>query len=292
LNEHHPKQEMLEMKRSLIAVAAAVALTALSVGAQQTTPPAQSAPGTGPFMGPRHGPMGPMGGGAHGPMRGGWMQGQGFAQLDTDKDGKISRDEMGAQFDRLDTNKDGFLSREELIAARAQFGARHGGLDADADGFVSREEARNAPRLSQDFDAVDSNKDGRLSRDELHAHRVAKGGDGLARLDTNKDGSISRDEAKTAPRLSANFDALDSNKDGLLSHDELRSVWAGRRHHHGPRMDTNGDGLISRDEAKGAPMLSQQFDAIDANKDGSLSRDELYAWRRTQVPAATAPVKP
>ena len=47
-------------------------------------------------------------------------------------------------------------------------------------------------------------------------------------------------------------------------------------------MDTNGDGLISRDEAKNSPVLSQNFDAIDANKDGSLSRDEMHAWRHAQ----------
>ena len=57
-------------------------------------------------------------------------------------------------------------------------------------------------------------------------------------------------------------------------------------------MDANADGLISREEANNAPMLSQNFDAIDANKDGSLSRDELYAWRRAHHPTANAPVKP
>jgi Ca2+-binding EF-hand superfamily protein len=121
---------------------------------------------------------------------------------------------------------------------------------------------------------------------------VAHGGEGFARLDANKDGVVSREEAKSAPRLASNFDTLDSNKDGQLSRDELRSAWAGRPHHHGPRVDTNGDGQISRDEAKAAPRLSQNFDAIDANKDGFLSRDELHAWQRAQNPTATAPVKP
>jgi Ca2+-binding EF-hand superfamily protein len=46
------------------------------------------------------------------------------------------------------------------------------------------------------------------------------------------------------------------------------------------KLDTNGDKLISRDEAKANPMLSKNFDAIDANKDGQLSRDEIKAFHK------------
>ena len=42
-------------------------------------------------------------------------------------------------------------------------------------------------------------------------------------MDANGDGQISRDEAKTAPRLSQNFDAIDANKDGSLSRDEMHA---------------------------------------------------------------------
>jgi Ca2+-binding EF-hand superfamily protein len=228
----------------------------------------------------------------HGPMHGG-PRGQGWMSLlDTNKDGKLSKDEITARFDQLDGNKDGFLSQEELAAARAQFAGRPR-MDTDGDALVSREEAKNSPMLSQNFDAIDANKDGQLSRDEMRAYHQAHRGEGWAQLDADKDGTISRDEAKVAPRLSSSFDALDVNKDGKLSRDEMRSAWAGRGHRHGPHMDANADGLISRDEAKSAPMLSQNFDAIDANKDGSLSRDEIHAWRRAQQPTANAPaVKP
>ncbi|MDH4199843.1 MAG: hypothetical protein OEV66_05605 [Spirochaetia bacterium] len=34
--------------------------------------------------------------------------------LDTNKDGKISKEEWSAHFDAIDMNKDGFLSKEEL----------------------------------------------------------------------------------------------------------------------------------------------------------------------------------
>src|SRR5260221_3752606 len=41
-------------------------------------------------------------------------------QMDTDKDGKISRDEakgkLAASFEKIDTNKDGYLDRKEMRA--------------------------------------------------------------------------------------------------------------------------------------------------------------------------------
>jgi hypothetical protein len=46
-----------------------------------------------------------------------------LAQLDTDKDQRISRDEWIRRpkaFDRLDSNHDGFITREEMKALREQ----------------------------------------------------------------------------------------------------------------------------------------------------------------------------
>jgi len=51
-----------------------------------------------------------------------------LARLDTNQDGKISRDEMRADadkhFDRLDTNHDGFIDQVEMDAARAKMKTR------------------------------------------------------------------------------------------------------------------------------------------------------------------------
>ncbi|MGO3127604.1 MAG: hypothetical protein ACTIJY_05995 [Luteimonas sp.] len=40
-------------------------------------------------------------------------------------------------------------------------------LDVDGDGYISRAEAKAHPALDAEFNAIDSNRDGRLSREEL-----------------------------------------------------------------------------------------------------------------------------
>jgi Ca2+-binding EF-hand superfamily protein len=113
-----------------------------------------------------------------------------FSKADTDRDGKLSRAEVEKalprlldKFDSIDTNKDGQLSRGELHAwkkahrgerqARAAERFKH--ADTDGDGAISRAEAeKHAPRLARKFDQIDSNKDGKLTQDELRAYREAR----------------------------------------------------------------------------------------------------------------------
>jgi Ca2+-binding EF-hand superfamily protein len=105
-----------------------------------------------------------------------------MAALDANKDGAIDRSEaakapkMLENFDRLDANKDGRISAEE----RPQRG-RHGGkgdrakLDVDGDQRVSRQEAAQRPQLAEKFAAIDGNRDGYLSREELQSYRREQG---------------------------------------------------------------------------------------------------------------------
>jgi hypothetical protein len=62
-------------------------------------------------------------------------------------------------------------------------------------------------------------------------------------------------------------------------------VLAGPGGHDGPpgrlkAADTNRDGLISRAEAQSLPMISKNFDQIDANRDGQITSDELRAFHQ------------
>jgi Ca2+-binding EF-hand superfamily protein len=108
-------------------------------------------------------------------------------RMDKNNDGKISRAEaegrIAENFDRIDTNKDGFLDRKELLemARRiaANMGDRRPMMNPGA-GIPGRPDPN-------DFDALDKNADGRLTRDELKGTRFAELFD---EIDTDKDGKI------------------------------------------------------------------------------------------------------
>ena len=88
-----------------------------------------------------------------------WDMGQEarFRQLDTDKDGKLSKDEMFARsraddrqlerqdrlFRRVDRDRDGFVSKAEFMAQTNRNFAR---CDSDKDGRINTAECRQALR--------------------------------------------------------------------------------------------------------------------------------------------------
>ena len=112
----------------------------------------------------------------------------GFAQWDTNGDGRISREEAQAagaamalkRFDRVDLNKDGVVTRDEVQQARAdhsaalqqKFEARFKAADTNGAGGLSKAEMTAAfPRLARHFDRLDTNKDGIVTLDEVQVAR-------------------------------------------------------------------------------------------------------------------------
>jgi Ca2+-binding EF-hand superfamily protein len=172
------------------------------------------------------------------------MQMPSFADLDKNKDKKLSRDEFPSQmpqqfFDRLDENKDGFVDEEEWNRSMARFRGGMGGgprlgetlgkfLDANHDTKVSREEFAH---LTQLFDSLDQDKNGELTQEELNgffravneAQNQATGGVNVSGLfankDKNKDGKLTADELDERT-----FRNLDLDKDGFVTKEEAEQA--------------------------------------------------------------------
>jgi len=135
-------------------------------------------------------------------------------------------------------------------------------LDANSDGSIDRAEAAKSPRLLERFDAIDTNKDGKLSKEEMprrgdHAGKRGPrdGGprEAMAKLDADKDGRISRAESAAGEgRFATRFDEMDANKDGYVDRTdhELRSKQ--RKDEWFASADTNKDGQLSRAEVDAA----------------------------------------
>jgi len=104
-----------------------------------------------------------------------------FKAVDANGDGLISKDEaeqkapaMAESFDLIDTNRDGGLSKKEIRAFtamleknRREFSQRLEKADKDSNGMLSREEAKALPKLSENFDEIDSNHDDQLVIKEI-----------------------------------------------------------------------------------------------------------------------------
>jgi len=122
-----------------------------------------------------------------------------FAESDQNHDGKLSLAEWQAarnktlaeQFRKLDGNNDGALTQEEMRQAHEQRkqmrGERRGQaggmreklrtLDTNQDQALSRAEIGDQlPKLSENFDSIDSDRDGKLTRDEIRAARESMHG--------------------------------------------------------------------------------------------------------------------
>ncbi|WP_269522128.1 EF-hand domain-containing protein [Coraliomargarita parva] len=129
---------------------------------------------------PGQGPDGPGGPGKKGDF---------FKKLDTDGDKQLSKEEvadakrLSENFDKIDADSDGYLTPEELRAHMKQMREeRDGGerkkLDTDGDGVITKAEAEEAgaKRLLENFDKIDTDGNGEISREEMMAARKERRG--------------------------------------------------------------------------------------------------------------------
>jgi Ca2+-binding EF-hand superfamily protein len=111
---------------------------------------------------------------------------RGLMRYDTNKDGVVDRAEwraaQEARFKQLDTNKDGKLTQDELFARTPAVG--NSVLPSD----------RQVQRQSSYFQLLDADKDGFVSFAEF----MAQADRNFARCDLNKDGRIDTAECRQA----------------------------------------------------------------------------------------------
>jgi len=125
--------------------------------------------------------------------------------------------------------------------------------DADGNGMLSRAEAEwTAPLLAKQFDAIDANRDGQISPEEIRAFRRAGRNERSAK------------SGARGTRAGAKFDQ------------------------YFVRADSDGDGTLSRAEAeRDLPRVAKKFDRIDRDGDGRLTRKEMQAWLAARRAART-----
>lgn len=149
-----------------------------------------------------------------------------------------------ARFDAMDTNGDGFIDMAEVTAAQD---ARFAEADANGDG------ALDAAEMAAFHEAR------KAERADRRGHRAAQR---FEAVDTNKDGSISREEYDAAVKSG------ESRREGWRAkrHDKRQARMM-------ERIDANGDGLIQKEELSGG-FVTRMFERMDADEDGRISKAE------------------
>ena len=200
-----------------------------------------------------------------------------------------------AQIVTQNTNPQNTSERE--ARPQPQFRAAWDKADTDKDGAISRAEAQlaNMAFLIKNFDAIDANKDGKLSEQEVrqwmqtqrrlgetraNEPRSGEPKTGEPRANEPRAGELGKNEGAN-PNATAQDRAKRHNDMSYKSPEERRAqieAWFNR-------ADTNKDGGLSRDEIKaaGGERYINYFDEIDANKDGKLTLDEMRAaWSKNK----------
>ncbi len=195
-----------------------------------------------------------------------------FERLDTDKDGKVTKDELPEDrqrlFERLvrtaDKNGDGQLTAEEFATGvqdrpRGEARSDEAGDRRPAPGDGGRP-AGFLPGAFTVLRALDSDNDGKLSKSEIEGATAA-----LKKLDKNNDGELTREELQPPGGTGGFAGRLGGGTAPAAMVERLRG------------MDKNNDGKFSKDELP--PRLQERFDALDANQDGTVEISELRAFR-------------
>jgi Ca2+-binding EF-hand superfamily protein len=192
-----------------------------------------------------------------------------FAAMDRNNDGVISRDEWqgsARSFVVHDWNGDGQLSGDEV---------RIGGQRTaeQADHYANRFE-RNLTWTTASFNALDHNRDRRITRNEWHFDAET-----FRRVDANGDNALTQQEFLEGDADDDRddlFDDLDANNNGRVERQEWHAGTAAFN-----RLDRNRDGVLTRFEVVGGADWTgdnqrDEFDSLDFDNNGTIARNEWH----------------
>lgn len=158
------------------------------------------------------------------------------------------------------------------------------GLTAATLSSVVLAEPGDGPMSRFPFDAVDADKDGKVTKAEFDAFRASQ----AAAIDTDQDGKVTVEEmtaahlvrmSERATTMAAEMvEQLDTDGDGALSADEMAARPAPARLF--DRADADGDGAVSKAEfdAAGDRMKQRMANRKDKQGHGKQGRDEHRGW--------------
>jgi len=191
--------------------------------------------------------------------------GEGLRRADTNKDGKVSFDELKAvrpeateeRFKQMDKNGDGFVGPGDRPEGAGKRAAR-GGADPEA-----RRQMLDA------LIAADANKDSKASFEEVVAAKPGFAKADFDRADRNQDGFISAEDSPKAPQPGDQPKApggKGARSKGVAP--EQREAMREKV----KKADADGDGFVTREEARiGLPNLTdERFKTMDKDGDGKL----------------------
>jgi Ca2+-binding EF-hand superfamily protein len=147
--------------------------------------------------------------------------------MDADQDGSITRDEWGDVFARNDENGDNRLSPKEIQSiiqnddAEETLDPDHGRLAAFKKLDSNQNDAIDGsewPGKAVDFDYIDANLDGTLSREEFLSSKSRFWNEPFENLDFNDDGIISSSEWLDSEE---SFNRMDRDEDGIVDRREF-----------------------------------------------------------------------
>ncbi|HVU86745.1 MAG TPA: EF-hand domain-containing protein [Pirellulales bacterium] len=201
-----------------------------------------------------------------------------LAQASTQENRPLPGMNRDGFFRRLDANGDGRVTSDELPAERRErLSMLLKRADADGDGAMTLKEFEALPRPA-DGGKTSIDEAATEPRPDLAPAATVV----FAALDINKDGSLSAEEIAKAPQSLA---ALDKDGSGTITTVELQEArpLLATSQPAGPdpariwqrllMADKDGDGRLSADESP--ERLQRNFERLDTNKDGFIDESEF-----------------